>query len=291
MLQNVHQIKTQLNKTNMTRRSTRSTFAEPVAKSLSWDIKQTPVLVNGQALSNYQALVRNDNQKVLAVTKKSYHPATNERFLEVVSKLHEFTGFEVKGYSLFQGGRKVLAYLKSTENMRIGDFDSDNYMVVGNSFDCSTGFFTGISNVVIRCSNQFSKMSIQHKVRHNRQLSMKLDELVMFYRGFMSEQQKLQDTFSNWAEQPVEAEYIEKFANHVLDIKSDDISKTKKNQRRSLMESIGTEMDAMGQQKYGLFNGLTHFTSHVISSHKLFGNPVGIASRINAKAFGVLEMS
>ncbi|MEJ1239591.1 DUF932 domain-containing protein [Chryseolinea sp. T2] len=274
----------------MTRRSTRSTFAEPLTKSLSWDIAQTPVSVNGKTLSNYQALVRNDNQDVLAVTKKSYHPATNERFLEVVSKLHEFTGFDVKGYSVFQGGRKVLAYLKNTENMRIGEFDSENYMVVGNSFDCTTGFFTGISNVVIRCSNQFSKMSIQHKVRHNKQLSMKLDGLVLFYKGFMQEQQALQQTFTSWSEQPIEPKFAEKFVNHVLDIKSDDLSTMKENQRRSLMESVGTEMDAMGATLYGLFNGLTHYSSHVVrTSGKLFGNPIGHSASLNNRGFQLLS--
>jgi hypothetical protein len=56
-----------------------------------------------------------------------------------VVRIYEFTGFEVEGYNVFQHGRKVLAFLKNNERMKIGDFDSDNYMVVGNSFDCSTG--------------------------------------------------------------------------------------------------------------------------------------------------------
>src|SRR5688572_16783492 len=130
------------------RRPRRSSFSEPITKSLSWDVELMPVFVEGNTLDNYQSLVRSDNRKVLSVTKKSYQPATNEKFMEVVSKIHEFTGFDVEGYSVFQEGRKVLAFLKNNEKMRIGDFDSENYMVVGNSFDCSTGFFTGISSIV-----------------------------------------------------------------------------------------------------------------------------------------------
>ena len=76
--------------------------------------------MEGNVLRNYQSLVRNDNRKVLSVTKKSYHPATNEKFVEVVSKIHEFTGFTVEGYTVFHEGRKVLAFLKNTDNAHRG---------------------------------------------------------------------------------------------------------------------------------------------------------------------------
>lgn len=163
------------------KRTRRSSFAEPLTKQLAWDIELKPVVVEGNILADYQSIVRNDNGNVLSLTKKTYHPATNEKFTKVVSRMHEFTGFEVEGYSVFQGGRKVLAFLKNHDKMRIGDFDSDNYMVVGNSFDRSTGFFTGISNVVVRCTNQFSQLQTTPTIRHNRQINMKLDELVRFY--------------------------------------------------------------------------------------------------------------
>jgi len=273
----------------MTQRRTRSTFAEPLTKELNWDIELQPVQVEGHTLSNHQALVRNDNREVLAVTKKSYHPATNERFLEVITRLHEFTGFEVEGYSVFQEGRKVLAFLKNNDMMNIGGFDSKNYMVVGNSFDCSTGFFTGISNVVVRCTNQFSRISMQQNIRHNKQLSMKLDELVLFYKRFMEEQIALQSILADWNDRAVEPGTVENFVNHVLSISSKDISTMKLNHRRSLLESIGTEMDAMGQTVYGLFNGLTHYTSHVVkSSNKVFGNSLGHPAAINVRAFNYL---
>lgn len=177
------------------RRPRRSSFAETVTKQLSWDIDLKPVIVEGNVLPDYQSVVRNDNGRVLSLTKKTYHPATNEKFLEVVSRVHEFTGFDVEGYSVFHGGRKVLAFLKNNEKMRIGDFDSDNYMVIGNSFDRSTGFFTGISSVVIRCTNQFSRIQTKQTIRHNKQINIKLDELVRFYKDYMRQEQQLKEVF------------------------------------------------------------------------------------------------
>ncbi len=56
-----------------------------------------------------------------------------------------------------------------------------------------------------------------------------------------------------------------------------------------LSEFVGTEMDAMGQIVYGLFNGLTNYTSHVVkSSIKVFGNSLGHPAAINMRGFTYL---
>lgn len=241
-------------------------------------------------LPDYQSVVRNDNGHVLSLTKKTYHPATNEKFQEVVSRVHEFTGFDVEGYSVFHGGRKVLAFLKNNEKMRVGDFDSNNYMVIGNSFDRSTGFFTGISNVVIRCTNQFGRLQTTRTIRHNKQINMKLDELVRFYKNYVDQEQQLKEVFKIWNQKFADTPTVEAFVDHVLEIPKENASAIKVNSKASLFHSINTEMDAMGNTAYGLFNGLTHYTSHVVkSSNKMFGNVLGHPYRLNERGFSFLH--
>lgn len=272
------------------RRPRRSSFAEPLTKQLTWDIDLKPVVVEGNILPDYQSIVRNDNGNVLSLTKKTYHPATNEKFTEVVSRIHEFTGFEVEGYSVFQGGRKVLAFLKNHEKMRIGDFDSDNYMVVGNSFDRSTGFFTGISSVVIRCTNQFSQLQTTRTIRHNQQINMKLDELVRFFKDYMKQEQQLKEVFEAWNRQTMDVSTVEAFVDHVLEIPKENVSTVKLNNSASLFDSINTEMAAMGPTAYGMFNGLTHYTSHVVkSSGKMFGNLAGHPYVLNQRGYRFIK--
>lgn len=273
-------------------RPRRSPFAEAVTKQLSWDIDLKPVIVEGNTLPDYQSIVRNDSGQVLSLTKKTYHPASNEKFVEVIGRIHEFTGFDVEGYSVFHGGRKVLAFLKNNEKMRVGDFDSNNYMVIGNSFDRSTGFFTGISSVVIRCTNQFSRIQTTQSIRHNRQINMKLDELVCFYKDYMRQEQQLKEVFEIWNQNLIDKHTVEAFADHVLEIPNENVSTVKKNHRLSLFDSINTETTAMGNTAYGLFNGLTHYTSHVMkSSSKMFGNTLGHSYRLNQRGFQFLEKS
>lgn len=261
-----------------------------MTRQLSWDVKLKPVVVEGSIVPGYQSIVCNENGHVLSLTRKTYHPATNDKFVEVVIRIYEFTGFAVEGYSVFQQGRKVLAFLKNEEKMRVGDFDSDSYLVVGNSFDRSTGFFTGISTVVIRCTNQFSRIKVNQSIRHNSQINMKLDELVRFYKDYIAEQDALRSQFEIWNQEAISQGTVEAFVNHVLEVPKENISTIKRNQKASLFNSINTEMAAMGSTAYGLFNGLTHYTSHVVkSSGKVFGNALGHPYRLNQRGYQFLQ--
>ncbi len=274
----------------MTRRPSRSTAAEPLTKKLTWDIKLQSVQVEAHTVPNHQAIIRNDNQEVLSITKKSYHPATNEKFLEVIGRLHEFTGFTVEGFSIFQGGRKVLAFLQNNEKMRVADFDCSNYLVVGNSFDCSSGFYTGISTVLIRCTNQFSRMNLKQNIRHDNQINIKLDGLIRFYKEYVNQENQLKKTFEVWNQMEVDQRTIEKFVDEVLEIPNDNVSTLKRNNKERLYNSINTEIAAMGNNAYGLFNGLTHYTTHVVkSSNKVFGNLLGHPYRLNERGYSFLN--
>ena len=53
---------------------------------LSWDIVENPIFSNNQPIRGYKALFRSDNQALLNVTKSSYTPTKNERFLETVRR-------------------------------------------------------------------------------------------------------------------------------------------------------------------------------------------------------------
>ncbi len=262
-------------------------LATPLSPTLDWDVNIHNVTSNNIEASNYKAIHRNDNGQLLNISKKSYYPATNDKFLEIVHKIHEMTSFTICGYSEFGGGKKVLAYLKNQEPMKIGDFTTENYMIVGNSFDCSTGFFTGISNIVLRCTNQFSRINVKTNIRHNSKLMVNLDHLVKFYHDYTDQESELKKRFEVWNGISVSDELIDLFVDDVLEIEDKNkISTVKENQRDDLFQSINREMLEMGKNAYGLFNGLTHYTTHIKTSReKIFGGVFGVASTLNLRGY------
>ena len=268
--------------------------AKDVTNSIGWDIQEYPVHSNGVIHGNYKAIHRDDNNKLLNIVKRQYTPATNKMFVEVVEKLSSITGFPVHGYTEFGNGERLIGYLKS-ENTKVAGFENSNYMIVGNSFDYSTGFFTGLTNIVLRCENQFSQITKQKSVRHNSMLAERIEEMYIHYQNFTHQEKILKTKFERWHGITIDADLKEMFVNNILNItdrmiKDDEVSTVKLNQKKSLFAAINRETNEMGNNLYGMFNGVTYYTTHEKGSkNKIFGNVFGHLADINNRAFAFAE--
>ncbi len=78
--------------------------------------------------------------------------------------------------------------------------------------------------------------------------------------------------------------------NNLLKISSDDdISTRKLNMKNELRDSIERERNALGNNRFADFNGVTYWTTHVRKSkEKIFGNIDGANYNYNSNAFKYL---
>lgn len=109
--------------------------------ALDFEIVESPVLykANGDVLkpsNTHKVIYRDDTGDVLSVMKNTYHPMLNQHFTESTEQMKEISGFDIAGYSTFDGGRIVFSHLKNTlEDFTIGGHKIDDYLVLGSSFD------------------------------------------------------------------------------------------------------------------------------------------------------------
>lgn len=272
-----------------------ATLIKPLASNLDWEI-QTERLFNrnGHALKDYKMLTRSDNGALLNVCKKSYTPTPNSKFKDTVSSMQKITGMEFKGFSEFQGGKKILAYLKS-DRRKIAGFDFDNYMVIGNSHDYSTSFFIASTHKMLRCENQFSRLykGRSFSIPHTSAIESRIDELILSFESYMEEQKRLERKLSIWKEVDVDPVLVEMMIERVMNIElgnEESIGKRRKNKIEGLMHSIKRESLDIGDNLLGLFQGVTHYTTHVYSQkEKVFGNIFGSVAELNNRAFAFAE--
>lgn len=271
----------------------------PVIFQSSWDVVEKPIYSNNQVLSGYKAIFRSDNNHLLNVCKDSYTPTTNERFMEVVQKMNDITGFPVKCFDEFDGGKKVLAFLQCTEPIQVGGHNFEDYLMIGNSHDSSTGFFMGNSNMMIRCKNRFSKVFRQLKVHHTKHHDTKIDQLLRYFETFMQEREKLFDQFERLRnvsiDSSIKSALVERLARMTQEEKlgTAELSTRKANVVNAMNYSIERECTDLGDNLFGLLNGITHYTTHIKKPKEaVFGNAVGSLARINEDTFRFcLEMA
>jgi hypothetical protein len=65
-----------------------------------------------------------------------------------------------------------------------------------------------------------------------------------------------------------------------------EVSTRKRNIITNLNSSIDRECADLGDNAFGLFNGITHYTTHIKNlKNAIFGNPFGSANELNQTAF------
>ena len=267
----------------------------PMAKDtdLSWDINEQGIYtpINGvmSQVVGKKALVRNDNNEVLSVRNESYHAMTNEAFLKTADKLKEMSGFELAGFTEYKGGRKVIGYLKNTAEgeIKIGEHVIEDYLILGNSHDGSTSFFTGTVTELLRCSNEFGRINTTNRVRHSKSFEENLQEVMTYIKGHFRSRELMYTAFNRFGNKIVSAELFDKALDFVLDVDlTQEISSRKQNQKDILASAIRGESNDLGDNLWGLFNGVTKYTTHDIKSkNKVFGNVLGNVNSINQRAY------
>jgi hypothetical protein len=236
-----------------------------------------------------KALVRNDNNEVLSVRNESYHAMTNEAFLKTADKLKEMSGFELAGFQEYKGGRKVMGYLKNTSEgeIKIGEHVIEDYLILGNSFDGSSSFFTGTVTELLRCSNEFGRINTTNRVRHSKSFEQNLTDVLTYIEDHFKSRNLMYTAFNRFGNKIVSAELFDKALDFVLDVDlTKEISTQKQNQKDTLSSAIIGESNDLGDNLWGLFNGVTKYTTHdVKSKNKVFGNVLGNVNSINQRAY------
>jgi len=264
-------------------------------EKLSFEIKETPVLysANGETITSktHKAIIK-ESGECISVMKNSYNPMYNKDFMESVDRMTDISEFELYGYSELNEGQIILAHLKNTkEDISIGGHKIEDYLVMGSSFNGSYPFFIGTSTVLIRCKNQFSKISRVEKVRHTKSSPKRREELMNGLEIYFSERRKMYETFENLRKISIDPQIIQMAQDYVLDISKQDridnkISTRKLNQIELLNFDMITEIEELGSNMWAVLNGVTKYTTHTIKQKESsFGNLFGTPSLINKKAF------
>jgi len=264
------------------------------ADGLTWEVERsTPYTRSISGLyipeEGYTALKRNDNGDTLYITRKTYTETKNSTFMEYTHKLSEASGFAVEGFAEFDGGKKVLGYLRSTEDFvhKYLGLKSENYLVFGNSHDGSTPLFVGSVNFLLRCSNQYGRIMKGLKVRHTKNHDFRVEEFIRLVASFQAEKEAEAIMLQKMSQIKIDAKILDSLANRLLKIdetkmkEGDILHPVTGRNKANLMDSLLKETSDLGMTLFGAFNGITHYSTHTKKSTDAYGNILGGNMKFN----------
>lgn len=256
-----------------------------VESNLDWKVNEEEIKTeSGIILSGYKAIIREDNSKPLSVMKESYQPYQNEELIELLHRVSNKTGLTLKNGGHFRDGSRVFIQLKSND-LRLGDDKIEGYLTGINSFDGSTSLAFGPSNLTISCMNSFfaAFREIQNKVRHTKNMVVKIDEICVGLEKLVDEESKIFDDIVKLSEIRIGEGDVDKVLRTLFDLDKDVNLKDEEQVSTVTRKRMGTfyigldgELKQKGDNLWGLFSGVTKYTTHLMNSSdnlesKMFG--------------------
>lgn len=270
---------------------------------LRWTVsKQNLFLPNGVE-TDFMAVVRDDNNKVFTTCKDGYVPYQNSELAELLLRVSEKTGYEIHSGGMFNGGGKV--YLQLNTGNEIKGIGKNNTTVKGyvtgiNGHDGTTSLKWGAVNFTICCKNTFAmaKGKLQNSARHTSSIHDRVEQSIIEINGVTMAEQTLFQQFIKLSEIPVTKNNIETIVKNITGVnldmpraRAEELYSTYAvNRAGELTSSIASEMQSKGETLWGLFSGVTHYTSHVMptpnrENARLESKYVGNGATIDNEAF------
>jgi phage/plasmid-like protein (TIGR03299 family) len=273
---------------------------------LRWSVSKQPLLLPSGDETGFFGIVREDIQKTFATCKDGYVPYQNSELAELLHRISEKTGYEIHSGGMFNDGGKV--YLQLSTGNEINGIGKNRTKVKGyvtgiNGHDGTTSLKWGEVNFTICCKNTFASASgsLQQSARHTASIHDKVEQSIREITGIATAEKSIFDTFIKLSEIPVTKDNIAKIVREVtkVDISlpsyhaQKDVSQYAMNRSEELLTSISNEMNSKGESLWGLFSGVTHYTSHKLSVPKrenarLESKYVGSGASIDNNAFNTI---
>lgn len=235
-----------------------------------------------------RAIVRDDNNHILSIQKESYEVYDNYKLGDLFLSASEKSGLTVDKAGSFKGG--ALVYMQFNSSVLHLDNDTVNgRFTVINSFDGSKALGMGLSNTVISCMNTFNAAykQVQSKIRHTKNMQLKVDDVINAFDEFRKEEQDHFKLIRKLTTAPLTPANVDLAIKTMFDVSASDILNTPKeistrkmNDVIRFQSALQTELTQKGNTLWGLFNGVTRYTSHMIKNTD--------AEREEAKLFGTV---
>ncbi len=253
--------------------------------NLNWSVRNESITTeSGIILDGYSAIVRDDTNTPLSVRSDGYHPYQNHQLIELLDRVSQQTGLELKKGGHFKEGARVYIQLKSND-LKLGNDRIEGYMTGINSFDGSTSLAFGPSNITISCQNSFfaAFREMNTKIRHTKNMVIKVDEVCRSLENVLQEEKKVFDSIVQLSE----TRYDDLFKDNVVkklfniakevDLKDEDaLPSVTRNKLSRFYIDLNGELQQKGDNLWGLFSGVTKYTTHSLSKDdnteaKMFG--------------------
>ena len=274
---------------------------------LNWNVVKKPLMYAGECVTGannglhhtpFYGIVREDTGEVFATVSETYKPTQNETIIDTMQEIAGENELEIIKAIPINEGRKIIIQMKreAGNKLMIGDEITEQYIYAINGHDGSSSLKFGFMNKVLFCENQFAWMSSNafSGYRHTKSIQEKVEQLPSII-NFTDQEERIAD-LQEFNTQNANTDLMNDLVDYLTntDKLAEEIHTRTKNIRNDIESCIVSEVNRIGSNKWGIFNGVTRYTTHQKSSPKReYGKQesilLGSCKTMNEKAFNFLK--
>ena len=246
---------------------------------LDWSVRTEGLVTTSGLETDKIAVIRNDTNKIIGTHGSDYFPYQNSEMWELLNRLVETDGeLTIHKGGIFNDGRKVYIQLKSADlDINYGTMkDTVKGFITGvNSFDGSTSFGFGNSNITISCQNKFWASYRQlTKVRHTKNMVLRIEDILKDIQKSKQDEQIIFENIKRMSETRFTEKQKEETIKTLFNLHKDvdllsynEVSTRTKNNIERFYIDLQNEINEKGDSVWGLFSGVTKYTTHSLTKN------------------------
>lgn len=236
--------------------------------NLYWTVRKGKLFGGEGEETGSFGIFRNDTNKWLGTVGERYEPYQNYALVESIMEAADRVELKATRGGELNGGKQVYVQLELPD-VYIAKSDMNRQLTALNSHNGSSSIGFGTTNTVVVCQNTFFRaMKDTKKVRHTMTAQQRIDAIVAEMRASLQIDEQNIETYQNLAKTEVNDEIIARLMAKIFKIEKyeskEQLSTRKENQMKQMISSIYTEFKLEGENLWGLFNGVTRYTNHVL---------------------------
>jgi hypothetical protein len=244
---------------------------------LNWEVVKTPLILPSGEDTGFFGTVRQDTRKTFGSFKGSYEVFQNDELARIVLDVADVLGVQSSNGGSFKEGAKVFMQI-AMDDKKVGNDTIKRWTTAINSFDGSSALKWGSTGTTISCSNTFASASrdMQSSVKHTVNMREVVERSLRILERVETEENSLFEIFSKMADTKASKETVQHIIKMVSSVdvtKKESVAKKDYSTRaintaQDLTRSIVNEMSYKEDSLWGLFSGVTHFTTHKSGTEK-----------------------
>lgn len=292
------------------------------ACGLEWGVQQEPIYryVTGDdgerklvEIDSHQVNVRADNEAMLGLVSKGYHPIQNVDLADFSEQLADIDkDVTVETCGSIQGGKKVW-FLCRSHSFSIGPAGNDEivpYLCVSNGHDGGASLRVTPTSVRVVCSNtlhmviprmddssrSFSESGIA--LRHTKNVMERIDEVKQALQRFNATQEYTRDVAQDLAKKHIRTQNLEQFfaecwQRDFQPIPTNPQDKKEERRKRKAADAFNTftqrfddEIEVSGASWWTAMNAYTGMLQHDMKSRGS-DDQARVENRVYSNLFGL----